>query len=271
MAMGKIHKIALSAEKTVCYAAIVLMALLPVLEVFLRPFNLGIPFSRGFMVRLFLVTGLFAAMQSTRSKEHIAIAIVQFSKSEGLKSVLASISSLISALMAARLFWDSLSFLRYSMGGRTVGPIPEIIFALALPIAYGVMALRFAFFSAEGFNGRFLKIALPPLVLVLGSIIALPAITKLIWGFDPPEPFFSWVNSLYDIAFHAKIPLIFFFVAAALGGTPIFIAIGGIALVLLQAAGNEPEVVPIQVFSALTGQDLIAIPLFTLKIGRAHV
>ena len=264
--MGKIKTIALNTEKAVCYAAIVLMALLPVVDVFLRPLNLGIPFSRSFMIRLFLVTGLFAAMQSTRTKGHIAIAIVQFSKNEGLKSTLASISSLISAVMAARLFWDSLSFLRYSMGGRTVGPIPELVFALALPIAFGIMALRFALYAAEGMGERLraLKIALPPLILIAGSLIALPAITKLIWGFEPPEPFFSWVNSLYDFTFHAKIPLILFLVAAALGGTPIFIAIGGIALVLLQAAGNEPEVVPIQVFSALTGQDLIAIPLFTL-------
>jgi tripartite ATP-independent transporter DctM subunit len=60
------------------------------------------------------------------------------------------------------------------------------------------------------------------------------------------------------------MPLIVFFILAALLGTPIFTCIGGIALVMLQAAGGEPEAVPIQIFSALINSDIIAIPLFTL-------
>jgi tripartite ATP-independent transporter DctM subunit len=45
---------------------------------------------------------------------------------------------------------------------------------------------------------------------------------------------------------------------------PVFAAIGGIAMIMLQAVGLEPEAVPIQVFSALSETDIIAIPLFTL-------
>jgi tripartite ATP-independent transporter DctM subunit len=45
---------------------------------------------------------------------------------------------------------------------------------------------------------------------------------------------------------------------------PVFAAIGGIATVMLNAAGQEPEAFHIPVFDTLTSPELIAIPLFTL-------
>jgi tripartite ATP-independent transporter DctM subunit len=103
------------------------------------------------------------------------------------------------------------------------------------------------------------------LVILAGTICALPAIAKLIWGFDPPEPFYSWVNTLYDVAWYTRVPVILLCIAAALSGTPIFAVIACIAMIMLQAAGKEPDAVPIQVFSAFINEaDIIAIPLFTL-------
>jgi tripartite ATP-independent transporter DctM subunit len=103
--------------------------------------------------------------------------------------------------------------------------------------------------------------------MLLGFFAALPAIAKVIWGVDPldtPEPFFSLVNFLYDAAFLFHVPAIVFLILSALSGMPIFAAIGGIAMIILQAAGREPDAAPIQIFSALTDMDIIAIPLFTL-------
>jgi len=258
-------------EKALCYTALVLMALLPVADLVLRPFNIVIPYSRSIMIRLFLVAGLFAAMLTTREKDHISIAIIQYAKNEKIKNLFSSITSFFSAFMATILFWDSLSFVKYSFSGvATGGIIPDRFFAMAMPIAYGVIAIRFAM-NVQPANAEtdakpkmgVLKI-IPFMAILLGSVAALPAIAKLIWGFEPPEPFFSWVNSLYDLAYQARMPFIIFLIVAALSGTPIFVVIGGIALVMLQAAGSEPEAAPIQIFSALTDSDLIAIPLFTL-------
>jgi tripartite ATP-independent transporter DctM subunit len=66
------------------------------------------------------------------------------------------------------------------------------------------------------------------------------------------------------MAQYVKLPLLLLLVLSAFAGTPIFAVIGGIVLLMLQAAGSEPEAVPIQVYSALTDLDIIAIPLFTL-------
>ncbi|MDR1566932.1 MAG: TRAP transporter large permease subunit, partial [Treponema sp.] len=260
--MGKIPPAFLRAterlEKGVCYAALVLMALIPAVEALIRPFSGAIPASRGIMTHLFLVVGLFAAMLTTKSKEHISIAVIQYTKNERLKTVLRAATGLISAFVVTVLFWNSLSFLVFSLSGRPVGFIPDRVFALALPIGYGVMAFRFARQSAYGRG-------LPPvLAVLLGTCCSFPAIAKLVWGFDPPEPFYTWVNILYDGAYYIKLPVIIFLIAAALCGTPIFAAIGGIALIMLQAAGGEPEAALIQIYSALTEADIIAIPLFTL-------
>ena len=280
-------------EEGICYSALALMALLPVAEVLVRPFNITIPYSRFFLIRLFLITGLFAAMLTTRAKEHISIVLVQFAKSEKIKSVLSCITGLISAFVATVLFWDSICFIKYSLTGRTTGSIPEWFFALAMPIAYAVIAIRFAttfqfdystaapmpkgtekrnwfrlLWEQRLFKG-YLPLSrnqwiLPVFVLLLGSAAAFPAIAKLIWGFDPPGVFYDIVNRLYDLATYAKTPLLIFLIIAALSGTSVFTAIGGIALVMLMAASGEPDVAPIQIYSALTDTDLIAIPLFTV-------
>ncbi|MDR1802032.1 MAG: TRAP transporter large permease subunit [Treponema sp.] len=266
-ATGGLSKTIENIEKFICFAALILMALLPVVDTLLRPFNIFITYSRPLMIRLFLVSGLFAAMLTTKAGDHISIAIIQYAKNEKLKNILSCITCLISAFIATVLFWDSISFLKYSFSGRTSGFISDVVFALAMPIAYCVIAVRFAFQStkADGEKRSLLfSVGLPVLVLLLGSAAALPAIAKIFWGFDPPEPFYTWVNQLYDLAYHLKLPLILFLVVSALAGTPIFAAIGGIAMVMLQALGGEPDAAPIQIYSALTDADLVAIPLFTL-------
>jgi tripartite ATP-independent transporter DctM subunit len=258
-------------EKGICYAAFILMAMLPFLDVILRPLNIFIPNSRNFLIRLFLVSGLFAAMLTTKAQDHISIAVIQYAKNEKLKSILASITGLVSAFIATILFWDSVTFLVYSFSGRPIGFIPDWLFAIAMPIAYCVIAVRFAVYSAHstlGSDGEkpsgWKRWALPVLALLLGSAAALPAIAKLFWGFDSPEVFIAPMNFLYDAAYYAKTPLILLLILAAFLGTPIFAVIGGIALVMLQAAGGEPDAAPIQIYSALTEADMIAIPLFTL-------
>ena len=266
---NSIPGIAGNIEKGLCYAALVLMALLPFLDAVLRPFNIFILYSRHFMIRLFLVSGLFAAMLTTKSREHISIAIIQYAKKENFKHTLAFITGLLSAFIAANLFWDSISFLKYSFTSRTAAFIPDSFFALAMPLAYGVIAIRFALYSVRAHNGERqgpgkARWVLPLLAVITGTAAALPAITKIIWGFEPPEVFFTPLNFLYDAAYYLKTPLIIFLIVAGLSGTPIFVVIGGIALVMLQAAGGEPDVAPIQIYSALTDADLIAIPLFTL-------
>ena len=253
-------------EKGICYGSLLFLALIPFAEMVLRQFRIPIPDSRAFLTHIFLVLGFFAAMITAKNGEHISITAVQYLKNDKVKRILEFTSALLAVLILTILALNCLSYLKYGMRGKNIGFLPDRLFAAAMPIGYTVIALRFGFRLP---HRRDRVIAL--LVMALGAVLALPAIVKLIWGSDlrplfdiPPEPFFSWVNALYDIAWAIRVPAILFLILAAFLGLPIFAAIGGIAMIVLQAAGREPEAAPIQIFSALTETDIIAIPLFTL-------
>jgi tripartite ATP-independent transporter DctM subunit len=246
-------------EKVICYGSLSLLALIPFAELVLRQFTLGIPDSRALLTNFFLVTGFFGAMLTAQSGSHITISTIQFIKNENVKRTLGFISTMILVCILNVMAWNCVSFIKYGLMGRSVGFLSDRIFAVAMPIGYAVIALRFALRLERKRN---IRLAL--LAMLLGTALALPAIAKIIWGFDPPEPFFSWVNFLYDAAWFIRAPAMLLLIIAAFFGLPLFVVIGGIAMIVLQAAGLEPEAAPIQVYSALTGADIIAIPLFTL-------
>ena len=246
-------------ERGICFGSLFLLALIPFTEMVLRQFSMAIPASKLILTHLFLVLGFFAATLTAKSGEHISIAIVQYVKNEKIKQILEFLSTLIAVFLLSVLAWNCVCYIKYGLSGRLIGFLPDRVFAAAMPIGYLLIALRF---SLRIHSGRDRIIAF--MVILLGTVAALPAIAKLIWGFEPPEPFFSWVNVLYDTAWVIRIPGILFLILAALSGMPIFVAIGGIGMIILQAAGLEPEAAPIQIFSALTETDIIAIPLFTL-------
>jgi len=246
-------------ENIICYGSLSLLALVPFVELILRQFRLTITDFNLIMTHFFLVVGFFAAMLTAKDGKHISITAVQYIKNEKLKKILELGITLISIFLLTILAWNCISFIKYALIGKPVVFIPDRIFAAAMPLGYAVIALRFIW-KLPNWRERCLAFA----AVLLGCIAALPAIAKIIWGFEPPEPFFSWVNYLYDAALIINIPVILLMIIAGLAGMPIFLAIGGIAMIMLMAAGREPEMISYPVFSALTDLDIIAVPLFTL-------
>ncbi|MDR0472988.1 MAG: TRAP transporter large permease subunit [Treponema sp.] len=255
------------AEHGICFTAIGLLILLPIVQNLLGHFNIFIPASRAFLNHFFLVLCFFAAMITTKSREHISITIVQFIKNEKLKHILAFACGMVSVFVITIMAWDSVCFMVHGLSGKFIGFIPDRGFAAVMPLAYTVIVIRFIL---QG-RGKAEKTALVS-AFIAGSVCALPAIVKIIWGDDlrpmseiPPEPFYSWVNSLYDAALNIRFPLLMLLILAALSGTPIFVVIGGIALIMLQSLNQEPDKAPTDIYYAFTdGADIIAIPLFTL-------
>jgi len=249
-------------ENIICFCAISLLALIPFIELILHQFKLTITGSNLIMIHLFLVTGFFAAMITARSGEHISITAVQYIKKDNIKKILVFICVLISVFLLGIFIWDSICYIKYAMMGKKIGFINEQIYGIAMPLGFAVLAVRFIL-KLKSPREKIIAFA----VFLLGCIAALPAIAKIIWGKDDintPEPFYSWINYLYDSARVINIPVIILLIVAGIAGMPIFAAIGGIALIMLQAAGQEPETAVREIFSALTDADLIAIPLFTL-------
>jgi tripartite ATP-independent transporter DctM subunit len=256
---SKVSAVLSSVEKAICFGALALLALIPMVEFVLRKFETTIPDSRALITNLFLVSSFFAAMLTIKLGEHISITAIQFIKSEKIKKILVLIGTLVSIFLLSILVWNCICFIKYGRLSKMVIPFLGYIFAAAMPIGYAVLALRFCL-KFTSIKERLLAAA----ALLLGTAAALPAIVKIFFGFEPPEPYFTWVNNLYDLAINFPLPPIILLIVLAFCGMPIFVAIGGIAMVMLQSAGLEPDAVSHEIYTALTNMDIIAIPLFTL-------
>ena len=250
-------------ENIICFGSLFLLALMPFVELFLQRFKLSIPDYKALINHFLLVTVFFAAMFTTKHGDHISISTLQLIKNDKVKKILVTVCTVISVFLLSVLVWNCIAFIKYSINGKQVGPFTDQIFAVAMPVGFAVIALRLAF-KLQSRRDKIIAAA----VILLGCIAALPAIAKIIWGIvpqDTPEPFYTFVNQIYNIAIHFSAPLIILLIVAGLAGMPMFMVIGGIAMVMFQASGSEPEEIALKIFPALTNNyDLIAIPLFTL-------
>jgi tripartite ATP-independent transporter DctM subunit len=251
-----------SLEQGICVLSLVCLTLLPAGEALLRvAFHSRIPASPGLILQLLLCLGLLSGMITTRAGDHLSIGLLQYSGSEKLKSRFAVFSGLLSAFVVTIFAWCSVSFIKiYLSPPQIIGFIPDQVFALVMPIGYGVMALRFARLTPLGGKARFLS----ALAILLGTACSLPAIFKFLWGFDLPEGAFRITEGFFVLAASLKVPALIVLILAALAGTPLFVVIGGTALILIQGAGGEMDVIANQTYTALTQNSFVAIPLFTL-------
>jgi tripartite ATP-independent transporter DctM subunit len=249
-------------EEGICYFSLACLTLIPLADSVLRlVFNSRFPAAPVLAGHFLLVLGLLSGMICTRTGDHLSIGLFQYIQNETVKKRLASAASLLSAFMVTIFAWCSVSFIRvglYPM--QMVGFIPDRVFALVMPIGYGVIAFRFA--RRAGLKGP--ARMLPVLAILLGTICSLPALCKFIWGIDLPDFAWTLTDAFCTGAALIRTPAIIFLVVMALLGTPIFVVLGGVALILLQSNWSEIDVVANQVYTALTQNSLAAIPLFTL-------
>jgi tripartite ATP-independent transporter DctM subunit len=247
-------------EDIFCIITLALMAIFPVMEVIASlVFKTGIFASSGIIVHLFLFTGLLGGMICTRKDAHLAVSLVQYLPEGAVRHNLKICANLISAFVTIVIAWGSISFIKLGLDGK-IGFISTRVLASIIPVAFGIIAFRFA----RGTKLTGWKIILPILSLVLGTIASFPVIAKIIWGFDMPDAVFELCYKYEIIAWYAKVPLVILLIVAALGGTPLFVIIGGLALLLFQASGGEMDSVAADIYSCFTNQDMIAIPLFTV-------
>ncbi|MCL2800831.1 MAG: TRAP transporter large permease subunit [Treponema sp.] len=252
-------------EDIFCIAVLILMAIFPLAELaahFL--FKTVIHASSGLIVHFLLFSALVAGMICTRNDTHLAISFVQYVPEGKARNRLKIFSNLVSAFVSIIIAWSSISFIKVGLDGTMVGFVSRQVLASIIPVAFAVIAFRFARRAYDNCSLNGWKVLLPVLAVLFGTIASFPSIAKIIWGFDMPEVIFGICELYADIAWYAKIPLVVFMIAAALGGTPLFVVLGGLSLLLLQASGGEQDSVAVNIYFGLINPNIIAIPLFTL-------
>ncbi|MDR2601827.1 MAG: TRAP transporter large permease subunit [Spirochaetaceae bacterium] len=249
-------------ENGVCYLALALLSLLPLAEAVARlVFHTGIPAEQLIVCQLLLVVSMISAMITTRSKNHLSIGLLHYVKNDSLKKAAGVVSGLICAAVCAILFFASAAFIKLGLMPPTkIGFIPDVVYALVLPLSFAVMAFRFA--SYVPVSGK-LRI-LPVLAVLAGCFFALPVVVKFIWDFNPPSVFYDFNDFLYGLSVSFKIPVVILLILSALAGTPLFAVIGAFSILLISSSGGEIDVTVNQIYTGLTGSNFVAIPLFTL-------
>jgi len=248
-------------ERGVCYAAFLFLTLMPAGEVIARLLGTGIPSSSTLINQFLLVAALMAGMYTARTDEHLSIALVHFIKDRRIKTFLAFITGAVSVFVLTLVFWYTLSFYKNGITPEVFGFIPAHLFALVMPVGFGVMIFRFA----RQVPARGAARLIPAAAFLLGTFCALPAFCRLLWGLNPPPEALERIIEVFAaVVEDSQGLLVVLLLLAALLGTPLFVVIGGIALVVLEASGGQSEAVPIQIYTALTNSDIVAIPLFTV-------
>jgi tripartite ATP-independent transporter DctM subunit len=249
-------------EEGICYFSLACLTLLPAADALLRSVaNAHLSVTPPLVAHFLLVLGLVSGMITTREGEHLSVGLFQFVSDERLKRALSVSSRLISAFLVTIFGWCSVSFIRIGLYPvQMVAFIPDRVFALVMPIGYAVIAFRFA--RQTGLKGA--AGLLPVLSLILGTLCSLPVIFKFIWGLDVPDAAWEITEWFSGMAFFAHIPVVILLILALLIGTPLFVVIGGFALIMLQSSGGEIDIVAGQVYTAMTQNSLVPIPLFTL-------
>ncbi|MFQ5958418.1 MAG: TRAP transporter large permease subunit, partial [Alphaproteobacteria bacterium] len=229
------------AENGLAAAALVLMGLLPVAELVLRTFfRTGVPGVSGYVSHLTLWVGFLGAMIASRERLHLNLSTGMVALPATFDRVTSLLAAALSVAVGAGLFWASLRFVRFEMESpaRVAGWLPIWMAEAILPVAFAVITLRFVV-QAGGWRERASAGLGVPAAAAIGFLLA-PYASYLVW------------------------PAIAALVAAALVGAPIFVVLGGAALVLFFAGGVPVAAIPVETYRIVVSPTIPVIPLFTL-------
>lgn len=221
-------------------AALLLIATLPIVEIVLRKFfRTGISGAPAIVQHLTLVISMLGASLAARESRLLSLATTKF-LSGRVRVAAALFSGSVAASVTAWLAVASFQFVIAERDSRTLAyAIPLWVVQLVMPIGFAVIALRLLWHASERWSGR---------TIATAAAVAF-CLTMWVSPFSPQQ-----------LALPALIALF----AAAILGAPIFVILGGAALILFWEAGVPIAAVAVGHYSLVVNPSLPAIPLFTL-------
>jgi C4-dicarboxylate transporter, DctM subunit len=207
-----------------------------------RLFGRGLPGSAILVQHLTLWVGFLGALLATATEHHLALSTAEVIPAGAPRRAASILARIVSASVCALLAYASLQLVAAERGSDRTLPlgIPWWWSELVMPVASGLMAIRFAWRSGAG-PQRWLDRA-----LALGGAAAAFAL-----GSVAPGP---WIVQ----------GLLVLLTVAFLVGTPVFVVMAGFAMVLFWKDGTPIAAVPTNTFGLVTSATLPAVPLLTV-------
>lgn len=224
---------------TLCLAA---MIVLPLAEILLRKiFHTGITGASAFLQHFTLIIGLLGGALAARDRRLLSLSTL----SNILKGRWRSLAKVVSGSVAATITcFLGLAALQFVASERTGGKIlaygiPIWVMQSVLPLGFFLIAVRLIWNSSDGWRNR---------------LVTLMLTGALFWiGIHPPvAPDKMVVPALAGLL-----------IAMALGA-PIFVLLGGAALILFRGEDLPIASISLTHYSMVTNPTLPTIPLFTL-------
>ena len=238
-----------------------LLVAVPLLQIVLRPFRVGLLGIDGYLTHAVLILGFMGAIATGREGRHLAIGSNEIIAPK-IKRHTDVISGIIAIILLTCLTVSGITMAVIAFGGQRTGIIPTIILVTVIPIAY--LVLNIQFFSRLSRK----KALFGTIAIIVGLWFSINTITNLLFIYLPSPPL-SFLDTLFiaQTAFFSvlKFPFIIILIGAAFfGSATVFSVLGGIAIVLFGGQGVDLSIVPLEGYNMLTNPALPAIPLFTL-------
>ena len=230
-------------EDILALCAFFLIAFIPAMEVLSRILKFpGIPAAPILVQHLTLWIGFIGAILATRQDKLLALTTEPLFKPDEKPNFGRWFAKMVSFLVVIGLLWGSIDLLHWEiLYPVNIAPnLPRWAAQLIMPLGFAIIALQILLKSSENpvFRSSFLMIALAIILM-----LAMHALQPSIW-----------------IVVFAGISILLALVA----GAPIFVGLGGIALVMFWWNGTPVSSIPAESYRIVVSPILPTLPLFTL-------
>jgi len=220
--------------------ALALAALLPLIDALGGPLGgFHIRGSSAYVQQLTLWLAFLGGLVATREGKHLTLSTAELFGDGVARRVARVFAHSVAAATAAVLAYGSIAVVAVNRQNGKFLPIglPEWVSECIMPVALALMAARFAWQASPRWRGRVIAMAAVAGVFALGLLPA-EAVAN-VW------------------------PLALAVIAGALLGAPVFVAMGGLALILFFHDLTPVSAVPAEVYRLMYSPTLPAIPLLT--------
>lgn len=141
-------------EDMILISLLLIMITMAVLQIFLRNFfDSGIVWGDSLVRVLVLWIGLIGAMVASRTDNHISIDVISRYLPSRIKRVTGFLVHVFAAVVTALMAWFSLRFVRMEMADNLIAfaNVPAWVCESIIPVAFGVISLRYTLFSIKFF------------------------------------------------------------------------------------------------------------------------
>ncbi|HVY72045.1 MAG TPA: TRAP transporter large permease subunit [Verrucomicrobiae bacterium] len=230
------------AENSLLVAALAIMMAIPPLEAALRKFlHTGVPNANGLVQHLTLIVGMVGGAIAAREHRLLAMAALPGLLQGRWRAAAAIFSASVGVVITVFLCAASWMFFQTerAAGGMLIPGVPVWVIQAILPAGFAVIAGRVLGLAGGGWKSKVISF------LIAAALFALamhPPVSpeKMVW------------------------PGLFLLIVAAVLGAPVFVLLGGMALILFWGDDQPIASVSISHYKLVTDASLPTIPLFTL-------